>query len=103
MSLFSLFEQFLKEKQFLIGISPKTIRSYQQAFKGYQRVLSGSGSVSRDDVPTKESFNRPLTVSLALTFEMLRQLGIALIDFLPEGIKRVFLGLITFLIVKILV
>ena len=55
MSLFSLFEQFLKEKQFLIGISPKTIRSYQQALKAYQRVLSGSGHVDRDDVPTKDT------------------------------------------------
>jgi integrase/recombinase XerD len=58
MSLFSLFEQFLKEKQFLIGISPKTIRSYQQAFKAYQRVLSSSGKL-RDgeplDTPTKDT------------------------------------------------
>jgi integrase/recombinase XerD len=35
-----LFAQFLKEKQFLNGISLKTIRSYQQAFNAYQRVLT---------------------------------------------------------------
>jgi integrase/recombinase XerD len=58
MSLFSLFEQFLKEKQFLIGISPKTIRSYQQAFKAYQRVLSTGGESSSgepDTTPTKDT------------------------------------------------
>ena len=31
MILETLFAQFLKEKQFLICISPKTIRSYRQA------------------------------------------------------------------------
>lgn len=49
-----LFERFLKEKEFLAGVSPKTIRSYRQAFNAYQKVLSGSGNVSRDDVPTKD-------------------------------------------------
>jgi site-specific recombinase XerD len=55
MSLFSLFEQFLKEKQFLIGISPKTIRSYQQAFKAYQRVLSGNSASDLCALPTKDT------------------------------------------------
>jgi integrase/recombinase XerD len=51
----ALFNLFLKEKQFLNGISPKTIRSYQQAFNAYQRVLNGSGHSDRDDVPTKDT------------------------------------------------
>jgi|GEM_PF-6899265 len=64
MSLFSLFEQFLKEKQFLIGISPNTTRSYQQAFNAYQRVLSrekdGTTPLVRilgvsDELPTKDT------------------------------------------------
>lgn len=38
----ALFNSFLKEKQFLNGISLKTIRSYKQAFNAYQRVLSSS-------------------------------------------------------------
>jgi len=54
MFLKELFERFLKEKTFLTGVSPKTIRSYRQAFNAYQRVLSGSGNASRDDVPTKD-------------------------------------------------
>jgi site-specific recombinase XerD len=35
----SLFEQFLREKQYLCNLSPKTIDSYRQALKAYQRVL----------------------------------------------------------------
>ena len=35
------FAQFLKEKQFLANISPKTVRSFQQALNAYQRVLAG--------------------------------------------------------------
>lgn len=36
-----LFEQFLKEKQFLLRVSAKTIRSYRQASNAYQRALAG--------------------------------------------------------------
>jgi integrase/recombinase XerD len=52
-----LFAQFLKEKEFLAGVSPKTIRSYQQAFNTYQRVLSEHESpTSRtDELPTKDT------------------------------------------------
>ena len=53
--LLELFEKFLKEKQFLANISPKTVRSYRQAFNAYQRVLRGSGHSGRDDVPTKDA------------------------------------------------
>jgi hypothetical protein len=38
--LLELFEKFLKEKQFLANISPKTVRSYKQAFNAYRRVVS---------------------------------------------------------------
>lgn len=41
MCLSDLFARFLKEKQFLANISPKTVRSYQQALNAYQRVLAG--------------------------------------------------------------
>ena len=40
MCLSDLFARFLKEKQFLANISPKTVRSYQQALNAYKRVLS---------------------------------------------------------------
>jgi site-specific recombinase XerD len=53
--LLELLERFLKEKQFLANISPKTVRSYRQAFNAYQRVLNGSGHSDRDDVPTKDT------------------------------------------------
>jgi hypothetical protein len=46
MFLSELFALFLREKTFLTGISPKTVRPYQQAFNCYVR-LSG-------DMPTKE-------------------------------------------------
>ena len=59
MSLFSLFEQFLKEKQFLIGISPKTIRSYQQAFKAYQRVLSSQSTITSGEPGTAPNVTLP--------------------------------------------
>jgi integrase/recombinase XerD len=47
MFLEDLFEKFLKEKTFLTGVSPKTVRSYRQAFNCYVR-LGGAA-------PTKES------------------------------------------------
>jgi integrase/recombinase XerD len=52
-----LFASFLKEKEFLAGISAKTIRSYQQAFNAYQRVLSSEriGTSKADDLPTKDT------------------------------------------------
>jgi site-specific recombinase XerD len=51
-----LFADFLKEKQFLNGISLKTIRSYQQAFNAYQRVLRLAAISGREDqLPTKDS------------------------------------------------
>ena len=50
-----LFAKFLKEKQFLCIVSPKIIRSYQQAFNSYQRVLKLATSKGREDqLPTKE-------------------------------------------------
>ena len=57
MSLTDLFARFLKEKQFLANISSKTVRSYQQAFNAYQRVLSGQvGCTSKaDEIPTKDT------------------------------------------------
>ena len=33
-----LFETFLQEKKFLNGVTPKTISTYQCAYKAYQRV-----------------------------------------------------------------
>ena len=48
-----LFETFLKEKQFLHGISLKTVRSYRQAFNTYQRVLSNSHP--NTGLPTKDA------------------------------------------------
>lgn len=58
-----LFADFLKEKQFLNGVSLKTIRSYKQAFNAYQRVLSKLPELStvtgeRDlgnAIPTKDT------------------------------------------------
>ena len=43
MFLKELFEKFLKEKTFLVGISPKTAKPYQQAFNAYKRVVAGAG------------------------------------------------------------
>jgi hypothetical protein len=40
MFLSELFAKFLKEKQFLANISPKTVRSYQQGDNAYQRVFA---------------------------------------------------------------
>ena len=53
----TFFNLFLKEKQFLNGISLKTIRSYQQAFNAYQRVLSkpNEGNSKADDIPAKDT------------------------------------------------
>ncbi len=48
MFLDELFERFLKEKTFLAGVSPKTIRSYRQALNAYKRVCP-------DSLPTKDS------------------------------------------------
>jgi integrase/recombinase XerD len=50
-----LFEQFLKEKQYLCNLSPKTIDSYRLAFKAYQRVLSSMRTVRADELPTKDT------------------------------------------------
>lgn len=56
MFLEELFANFLKEKEFLSGISPKTIRSYQQAFNAYQRVLSKSKEInSSSDIPVSDT------------------------------------------------
>ena len=54
MFLADLFEKFLKEKTFLVGVSPKTIRSYRQAFQAYQGVLR-SGHASRDELSNGKS------------------------------------------------
>jgi hypothetical protein len=51
MFLSELFATFLKEKAFLSNLSPKTNRSYQQAFNAYQGILSKS------DLPTSEEIN----------------------------------------------
>ena len=48
MFLEDLFEKFLKQKTFIVGVSPKTIRSYQRAFNAYQRVLGKSSASSLD-------------------------------------------------------
>ena len=55
MFLEELFTNFLKEKTFLTGVSPKTIRSYQQAFNAYQRVLSAAGQFQPETTPTKDT------------------------------------------------
>ena len=46
-----LFETFLQEKKFLTGVTPKTISTYQCAYKAYQRV-AGNG------LPTKQSLKQ---------------------------------------------
>lgn len=43
--LTTLFEQFLKEKQYLRGISPLTIKSYRQAFDRFTK--SGATEISK--------------------------------------------------------
>jgi site-specific recombinase XerD len=55
MFLNELFATFLKEKTFLSNLSPKTIRSYQQAFNAYQRVLSGHVLEDLCALPTKDT------------------------------------------------
>jgi len=55
MVLEDLFEKFLKEKTFLAGVSPKTVRSYKQAFNAYQRVLSGNSAEGLCALPTKDT------------------------------------------------
>jgi site-specific recombinase XerD len=52
--LLELFERFLKEKQFLANISPKTVRSYRQAFNAYRRALGQSDGGCSAEV-TKDS------------------------------------------------
>ena len=49
-----LFEKFIKEKEFLCGLSPKSLSSYRQAYNAYQRVLSNTALVSFP-LPTKDS------------------------------------------------
>jgi hypothetical protein len=44
----ALFNLFLKEKQYLSNVSPKTIRSYQQAFNCYTKL--GGQSPTKDDL-----------------------------------------------------
>lgn len=43
-----LFKDFLKEKEYLCNLSPKTLISYEQSFKAYKRV------VENDCIPTKD-------------------------------------------------
>jgi len=59
-----LFNQFLREKEFLAGLSKKTLSSYQQAFNAYQRVLSRAAAPSNcasatnntiEELPTKDT------------------------------------------------
>jgi integrase/recombinase XerD len=38
----TLFERFLQEKRYLIGVSKKTIEWYKYSFKAYKRVLNGN-------------------------------------------------------------
>ena len=68
MSLVDLFARSLKEKQFLANISPKTVRSYQQAFNAYQRVLSGQvgRTIQADEVPTKDAL-KDFVISYGVT------------------------------------
>jgi len=46
-----LFETFLQEKKFLNGVTPKTISTYQCAYKAYQRVAG-------NELPTKQSLKQ---------------------------------------------
>jgi len=39
MNLDELFNQFVKEKTFLAGVTPKTVRFYRQSFKAYTRSV----------------------------------------------------------------
>jgi integrase/recombinase XerD len=45
MNLDELFNQFVKEKTFLAGVTPKTVRFYRQSFKAYTRSV---GSITPD-------------------------------------------------------
>lgn len=44
MFLDELFANFLKEEEFLNGVDPKTLGSYQPAFNACQRVLTGQAA-----------------------------------------------------------
>jgi site-specific recombinase XerD len=44
-----LFEQFIREKQYISGVTPKTIRTYRDAWKAFQRYR---GEVSASGVKT---------------------------------------------------
>jgi hypothetical protein len=39
MNLGELFNQFVKEKTFLAGVTPKTVRFYRQSFNAYTRSV----------------------------------------------------------------
>ena len=75
-----LFEHFLKEKQFLNGVSPKTIRSYQQAFNAFVRVVGEVGvePTERTDLGCSTGSPAPLAVYSPLSKDTLKDFVIGM-------------------------
>ncbi|MGO9094253.1 MAG: hypothetical protein ACLQGV_03440 [Bryobacteraceae bacterium] len=45
-----LFEQFIREKEFLLNVSPRTLEGYRWAWKAFEPTLKGKAAVSTADV-----------------------------------------------------
>ncbi len=61
--LTTLFEQFLKEKQYLRGISPPTVKSYRQAI---DRLKPGTSGIRLKATCPHSEF-LPLTIETSLS------------------------------------
>jgi integrase/recombinase XerD len=45
-----LYEQFIREKQYLLNVSPRTVAGYRWAWKAFEPALKGKTSVTEPDV-----------------------------------------------------
>src|ERR1044072_8612288 len=75
-----LFEKFLKEKQFLCNISPKTIRSYRQAFTAFTKVVGEVGvePTERANLGCSTGSPAPLAVYSPLSNQTLKDFVIGM-------------------------
>src|ERR1044072_4155192 len=75
-----LFEKFLKEKQFLCNISPKTIRSYRQAFTAFTKVVGEVGvePTERANLVCSTGSPAPLAVYSPLSNQTLKDFVIGM-------------------------
>jgi hypothetical protein len=44
-----LYEQFIRERQYLLNVSEKTVQAYHWAWKAFEPALKGEATVSKAD------------------------------------------------------